>query len=278
MKFLGAHVSTAGGLDQAPLNAMEIGAKAFALFVKPQRQWVAPPLSEEAIASFKKNLEKSGIAPSMVLPHASYLINMASPKEEARAKSVESLICELKRCRDLGLSLLNIHPGSIVGVGTREEGVGRIVESVDKALAEVPDVTLVLENTAGQGSYLGSAFWEIQGVIERAEQPDRIGVCLDTCHLYGAGFDLSADEGFEKMVAEFDEVIGFGKLRGMHLNDTNVKLASHTDRHAPIGEGVLGWETFARIMRDDRFNDIPMVLETPDPSKWAEEIRRMYLL
>ena len=278
MKFLGAHVSTAGGLDQAPLNAMEIGAKAFALFVKPQRQWVAPPLSEEAIASFKKNLSASGIVPEKVLPHASYLINMASPDDAARAKSLESLKGEMRRCAELGLPWLNIHPGSIVGVGTREEGVIRIADTVNKALAEVPDVTIVLENTAGQGSYLGSAFEELEGVLDRVKEIDRMGVCLDTAHLYGAGFDLSTDEGFAAALSEFDRVIGFKMLRGMHLNDTKVKLASRTDRHAPIGEGVLGWETFGRIMKDDRFDDIPMVLETPDPSKWAEEIRRMYTL
>ena len=278
MKYLGAHVSTAGGLDKAPLNAMEIGARAFALFVKPQRQWIAPPLTEEAIASFKANLATSGISPAKVLPHASYLINMASPDDAARAKSLDSLICEMRRCAELGLPWLNIHPGSIVGVGTREEGVVRIADTVNKALAEVPDVTIVLENTAGQGSYLGSAFEELAGVIERVPAADRLGVCLDTAHLYGAGFDLSTDEGFARTMDEFDRIIGFKMLRGMHLNDTKVKRASRTDRHAPIGEGVLNWETFGRIMHDDRFDDIPMVLETPDPSKWAEEIRRMYTL
>ena len=274
-KFVGAHVSAAGGVEQAPLNALAIGASAFALFVKPQRQWNAPPLSPAAIAAFAANLQKAGIKTDNVLPHASYLINMATPDEGARARAVESLVGELEKCRQLSLPGLNIHPGSYLKAGTPEEGCARIADSIDKALAAVPDVSVILENTAGQGSYLGSRFEELALVIEKAADKARVGVCLDTAHLYGAGFDIATPDGFARAFNEFDRVVGFSRLRGMHLNDTAVQCGSHTDRHACIGEGRLGWDTFRKIMDDPRFDGIPLVLETPDPERWADETRRL---
>ena len=274
-KFVGAHVSTAGGVEQAPRNAQAIGASAFALFVKPQRQWKAPPLKPAAIAAFSDGLAAAGISPRHVLPHASYLINMATPDEAARMRAVDSLVGELERCRELGLPGLNIHPGSTVGTGTPEEGCERIADSVNRALAAVPDVAIILENTAGQGSYLGSRFEELAHVIAHVADASRVGVCLDTAHLYGAGFDIADAAGWERALGAFDRAVGFARLRGLHLNDTAAACGSHVDRHAPIGQGNLGWETFARIMRDDRFNDMPLVLETPDPDGWAEEIRRL---
>ncbi len=274
-KYWGAHVSTAGGVDQAPLNARAIGATAFALFVKPQRQWKAPPLAKRTIDAFAENLALAGISPKFVLPHASYLINMATPDEEARLRAVDSLIGELEKCLELGLPGLNIHPGSYVKVGTPEEGCLRIADSINRALDAVPEVSVILENTAGQGSYLGSRFEELALVIEHVKDGDRVGVCLDTAHLYGAGFDIVTDDGWARMAEDFDRVIGFGRLRGMHLNDTAVKLGSHTDRHALLGTGCLGWSTFARIARDKRFDNMPLVLETPDPELWADEIRRL---
>ena len=278
MKFVGAHVSTEGGVDKAPLNAAHIGAKSFALFVKPQRQWLAPPLKPGVAEAFSANLKTAGIDPSKVLPHASYLINMANPDEEKRLSAVDSLIGELRRCDELGLSLLNIHPGSLLKTGTKKEAAARVADSVNRATATVQRVTVVLENTAGQGSYTGSSFDELAWMIEGVKDKSRVGVCLDTAHLYGAGFDISTDDGFDKMINEFAKIVGFDKLRGLHLNDTKVQCGSHTDRHALIGEGVLGWKTFARIMHDERFDNIPQVLETPDPDKWAEEIRRLYEL
>lgn len=274
-KYWGAHVSTAGGVDQAPINAKAIGASAFALFVKPQRQWKAPPLSKKTIDAFAENLASAGISSKYVLPHASYLINMATPDEEARMRAVDSLIGELEKCRELSLPGLNIHPGSYVKTGTPEEGCLRIADSVNRALATVPEVSIILENTAGQGSYLGSRFEELALIIEHVNDDARVGVCLDTAHLYGAGFDIASDDGWEQMTEAFDRIIGFERLRGMHLNDTAVKLASHTDRHALLGTGCLGWETFARIAKDTRFDNMPLVLETPDPELWADEIRRL---
>ncbi len=274
-KFIGAHVSTSGGVDQAPLNAVEIGANAFALFVKPQRQWISKPYTTETVELFKRNLEESGIKPENVLPHASYLINMATPDEPARAKSLESLIGELDKCRELGLKTLNIHPGSFLKTGTVEEGCLRVAATINLALSTTEGVTIVLENTAGQGSYLGSRFEELRLIIDNVNDKERVAVCLDTAHLYGAGFNIASADGLEKTLDEFGKIIGFDRLRGMHFNDTMVSLGSHVDRHAPIGDGNLGWDTFAGIMEDSRFDGIPLILETPEPESWADEIRRL---
>ncbi|MBR0056746.1 MAG: deoxyribonuclease IV [Kiritimatiellae bacterium] len=274
-KFIGAHVSTAGGVENAPLNAAAIGAGAFALFVKPQRQWAAPPLEMGTVARFASNLAKSGIAARMALPHASYLINLASPQEEARMRSVESLAGEMAICRQLSLTMINVHPGSFLKEGTREEACARIADSIDRVLALVDGVDVVLENTAGQGSYLGSRFEELALVIGKVADSGRVGVCIDTAHAYGAGLDIATPGGFERVFEDFDRVVGFDRLRAMHLNDTAADCGSHVDRHAGLGRGTLGWSTFRRIMEDQRFDGMPLVLETPDPEKWAEEIRRL---
>ncbi len=278
MKYVGAHVSTEGGVDRAPLNAQAIGAKAFALFVKPQRQWIAPPLRAGVAEAFKANCASAGIDLANVLPHASYLINMATPDDAARERAVDSLVGELRRCAELGLAGLNIHPGSSLKTGTMQEACARVSDSINRALTAVPGVSVIIENTAGQGSYLGSRFEELAWIIDGVADKSRIGVCLDTAHLYGAGFDIADPGGYEKTFKEFSKAVGFAKLRALHLNDTKVAGGSHVDRHACIGDGVLGWETFARIMHDDRFETIPLVLETPDPDKWADEIRRLYEL
>ena len=278
MKYLGAHVSTEGGVDKAPVNAQAIGAKAFALFVKPQRQWIAPPLKAGVVEAFKANCASAGIDLVHVLPHASYLINMATPDEAARLRAVDSLVGELRRCAELGLVGLNIHPGSSLKTGTPQEACARVSDSINRALEAVSDVKVIVENTAGQGSYLGSRFEELAWIIDGVTDKSRVGVCLDTAHLFGAGFDIADAAGYEKTFKEFSKAVGFDKLRALHLNDTKVAGGSHVDRHACIGDGVLGWETFARIMHDDRFDAIPLVLETPDPEKWAEEIRRLYEL
>lgn len=278
MKFIGAHVSTEGGVDKAPLNAGAIGARAFALFVKPQRQWIAPPLKQETVDAFAENLKKSGIFPENVLPHASYLINMANPDNEARSKAVDSLVGELERCAALGLPGLNIHPGSYLKTGTREEALERIADSINQAHSRVAGVSVILENTAGQGSYLGSTFEELAAIISSVNDQSRVGICIDTAHLHGAGYDLTTDCGYGKITETLANIPFFGKLRGLHLNDTNVELGSHKDRHAPIGDGLLGWSVFKRIVSDEIFENIPLVLETPEPERWAEEIRRLYEL
>lgn len=276
-KFVGAHVSTAGGLWQAPLNAAAIGAGAFALFVKPQKSWTAPPLAESTIERFAGNLAKAGIEARNVLPHAGYLINLASPIPEAREKSIASLVGEMEKCRQLSLPMINVHPGSYVKIGTPEAACLRVADSIGQALRAVEGVDIVVENTAGQGSYLGAPFEELALIIENVAEGlrGRVGVCIDTAHAYGAGHDIATPDGFQKTFAEFGRVVGFDRLRAMHFNDTAVALGSHSDRHAQIGEGSLGWQTFRRIMEDPRFDGIPLVLETPDGEKWAEEIRRL---
>lgn len=278
MKFVGPHVSTRGGVEQAPLNAARIGARAFGLFVKNQRQWRAPPPAAATRAAFAANLSAHGYHAGVVLPHAGYLINLASPDPGAHARSTAALADELRRCAALGLRCLNLHPGSHLRRITTEEAVQRVARAVDKALAEAPGVTVVLENTAGQGGCLGATLDELAAIIALVEDRERVGVCLDTAHLFAAGCDLRSPAGYEEVMATFDKTIGFPRLRGMHFNDTNVGVGSRVDRHAPLGEGHLGWATFARLMRDPRLDGLPLILETPDEARWPEEIRRLYEL
>ncbi len=278
MKYIGAHVSISGGVENAPLNAHAIGARAFAMFTKNQRQWSAPPVSEESAAAFRENCRKFGYAPELILPHDTYLINLGQPDSEKRAKSLAAFKDELSRCRRLGLVRLNFHPGSHLNLVSLEEELRLIAESVREAVDSVPDVVAVYENTAGQGSNVGNRFEELATMLELTDRPGRVGVCLDTCHTYAAGYDLATEEGFEKTFAEFSRLIGFGFLKGMHLNDSKSKLGGRLDRHDSIGRGELGWETFRRLMRDPRFDGIPLILETPDDSIWAQEIAELQRL
>ncbi len=277
-KFVGAHVSAAGGVYNAPLNAMAIGAKAFALFTKNQRQWKAKPLDEETIVKFKANLEKSGISPRHVLPHDSYLINLGHPEEQKRQKSLDAFIDEVRRCAQLGLDRLNFHPGSHLKKMSEEACLERIAEAMNITLEETEGVTLVIENTAGQGSNLGYRFEHLAYLIDKTRDKSRVGVCLDTCHMFTAGYDIRTKESYEETMKEFDTIVGFGYLKGMHINDAKPKLGSRVDRHHSLGKGEIGWEAFALIMNDPRMDDIPLVLETIDESIWAEEIAALYRL
>jgi len=293
MKFVGAHVSVSGGVDKAPLNAMKIGAKAFAMFTKNQRQWVAKPLEDKMIESFKTNLKKSGILPKHVLPHDSYLINLGNPDIEKLEKSREAFIDELKRCDQLGLEMLNFHPGShLVKVAKRDplyqekimeaelECLDLIAKSMNLAIEATKDlnVKLVIENTAGQGTNLGYKFEHLAHLIDKIEDKSRVGVCLDTCHTFTAGYDLRTKEAYKQTMDEFDRIVGFEYLSGMHLNDSKPKLGSRVDRHHSLGQGELGWDTFRFIMNDSRMDDIPLILETIDDTIWAEEIAELYKL
>ncbi|SFP79166.1 deoxyribonuclease IV [Hydrogenimonas thermophila] len=275
-KFVGAHVSASGGVYNAPLNAKAIGAKAFALFTKNQRQWKAKPLDEKTIEKFKTNLKESGIEPKHVLPHDSYLINLGHPEDEKRQKSLEAFIDEVKRCEQLGLDKLNFHPGSHLKKISEEECLDRIAEAMNITLNETEGVTLVLENTAGQGSNLGYKFEHLAYLIDKCEDKSRVGVCLDTCHTFTAGYDLRTREAYEKTMNEFDTIVGFEYLRGMHINDSKPPLGSRVDRHHSLGQGELGWEPFKFIMNDPRMDDIPLILETIDESIWAQEIQALY--
>ncbi|MCH9813899.1 MAG: deoxyribonuclease IV [Epsilonproteobacteria bacterium] len=276
MKYIGAHVSASGGVYNAPLNAKAIGAKAFALFTKNQRQWKAKPLDSEVIDLFKKNLEMAEILPKHVLPHDSYLINLGHPEEEKRQKSLDAFIDEVQRCEQLGLDRLNFHPGSHLKKITTEECLERISESMNETLRQTNDVTLVIENTAGQGSNLGFAFEHLGFLIDNSIDKDRVGVCIDTCHMFTAGYDIRTKEAYDKTWGEFDEIIGAKYLKGMHINDSKPELGSRVDRHDSLGKGKIGLDAFRFIMNDDRMDDIPLVLETIDETIWDQEIELLY--
>lgn len=275
MKHIGPHVSASGGVENAPLNAMQVGANAFALFTKNQRQWFSTPLSDKSISAFKENLEKSGISADYVLPHDSYLINLGSPDAEGLEKSRKSFLEEMQRCEQLGLKMLNFHPGSHLKQISLEECLTRIAESINMSLNKTQGVTAVIENTAGQGSNVGFSFQHIAYIIDKVEDKSRVGVCIDTCHTYSAGYDLKTEEGYLQTWQEFDETIGKNYLRAVHLNDTKKEFGSRVDRHESIGKGLLGMEFFERFMKDSRFDNIPLILETPDETLWAEEIKML---
>jgi len=272
-KYIGAHVSAAGGVENAPVNAHKIGATAFALFTKNQRQWKAKPLTDENIKKFKENCEKYGYKPGQILPHDSYLINLGHPEKEALQKSRDAFLDEMQRCEQLGIDRLNFHPGSHLNKISEKECLATIANSINLALEKTKGVTAVIENTAGQGTNLGFSFYQIKEIIGQVEDKSRVGVCIDTCHAYSAGYDIL--NNFENVFNEFEDVIGFGYLKGMHLNDSKKELASKVDRHHSMGEGTLGWEPFRMIMNDSRFDGIPLILETPDDQRWAEEIKTL---
>ncbi|WP_294480640.1 deoxyribonuclease IV [uncultured Victivallis sp.] len=272
MKYIGAHVSISGGVENAPVNAHRLGATAFAMFTKNQRQWSAPPLSPESIAAFRANCEAFGYRPEQILPHDTYLINLGQPDPEKRKRSLAAFVDELARCRELGLVKLNFHPGSHLKEVTLEEELRLIAASVREAVDTVPGVTAVFENTAGQGTNVGFAFEQIAEMLELVDRPGRVGVCIDTCHSYAAGYDLKTPEGYERTFAEFERLIGFQYLQGMHLNDSKSVLGGRLDRHNSIGAGELGLEFFRRLMQDERFDGIPLILETPNEEIWAAEI------
>lgn len=272
MKYIGAHVSTEGGVDRSPEVANKIGANAFALFTKNQKRWVGKPLSSSEISSFKNNLVKFNLNPDYILPHDSYLINLGSPKEDGLQKSRDAFLDEMQRCEQLGLKLLNFHPGSHLKEISEEACLDLIAESINLALQQTNGVTAVIENTAGQGSNLGYRFEQLAYIIERIEDKSRVGVCLDTCHTFTAGYDLSTEEGYNQTFDDFERIVGFKYLKGIHLNDSKKECGSRVDRHDSIGKGFLGMEFFIRFMNDARFDNMPIILETPDDTIWKEEI------
>ena len=272
MKRIGAHVSASGGVFNAPLNAAKIEADAFAMFVKNQRRWDAPPLSAEEIVAFKDALKQSGISAEHVLVHDSYLINLGHPREAEREKSLNAFIDEIRRCEALGLKLLNFHPGSHLNEISAQVCLDNIAGALNFAIANTAGVKLVLENTAGQGSNLGYDFAQLAYVIDKISNKDRIGVCIDTCHAFAAGYDLRSPQTYERTMSEFDRAIGYKFLSGMHLNDTKNELGVRKDRHESLGRGFLGLAAFENIMNDPNIDEIPLILETIDESIWAEEI------
>lgn len=283
MKYIGAHVSSGGGVENAPVNAREIGATAFALFTKNQKQWVSAPLSDKSISLFKERCAEFGYPPESILPHDSYLINLGHPQEEGLSKSRAAFTDEMTRCSQLGLDRLNFHPGSHLQQISETECLRRIAESINIALGKTAGVTAVIENTAGQGSNMGFRFEHLAEIISQVEDKSRVGVCIDTCHAFAAGYNLIPasggglfeDASFESVFKEFDRIVGFKYLRGMHLNDAKKPLGSKVDRHESLGGGMIGKDLFRKIMEDSRFDGIPLILETPNPEIWKDEIREL---
>ena len=278
MKYVGAHVSAGGGVENAPLNANEIGARAFALFTKNQRQWKASPLTLATIKAFRENCEKYDYRPFQILPHDSYLINLGHPDNEALEKSRAAFLDEMQRCEQLGLDRLNFHPGGHLNVIGEEECLGRIAESINIALDKTKGVIAVIENTAGQGSNMGYKFEQLRIIIDKVNDKSRVGVCIDTCHAFVSGYNIKTTEGYLETFNMFDTVVGFKYLKGMHLNDTKKELGTKVDRHDSIGKGFLGEDTFSMLMNDSRFDDLPLILETPDETLYAAEIKNLYSL
>ncbi|AUH01206.1 deoxyribonuclease IV [Prodigiosinella confusarubida] len=272
MKYVGAHVSASGGVDQAVIRAHELNATAFALFTKNQRQWQAPPLAPEIISKFKAACAQYGYTSAQILPHDSYLINLGHPDDEALQKSRIAFIDEMYRCQQLGLTMLNFHPGSHLRQITERQCLARIAESINIALEASQGVTAVIENTAGQGSNLGFRFEQLAEIIHQVEDKSRVGVCIDTCHTFAGGYDLRTEADCDHTFTELENVVGFTYLRGMHLNDAKSEFGSRVDRHHSLGEGNIGKTVFSYIMRDPRFDGIPLILETINSAIWAEEI------
>ncbi len=288
-KFVGAHTSASGGVFNAVLEAENISAKAFALFTKNQKRWDAKPFDTKTLDKWFKTLDESGILPKHILPHDSYLINLGHPEEEKLLKSRNAFIDELQRCEVLGLDRLNFHPGSHLVKLTKKQKEDEalvwevekkcldvIAESVNIALDKTNGVCAVIENTAGQGSNLGYKFEHLAYIIDKVEDKSRVGVCIDTCHMFTAGYDIRTKEAYEATWSEFGEKVGFEYLKGMHINDSKPPLGSRVDRHHSLGKGEIGLDAFRMIMNDSRMNDIPLILETIDPSIWSEEIKLLY--
>lgn len=278
MKYIGAHVSAAGGVENAPVNANEIGAKAFALFTKNQRQWTANPLTLASIKAFRQNCEKYDFKPFQILPHDSYLINLGHPDKEQLDKSRAAFLDEMQRCEQLGLDRLNFHPGSHLKAISEEECLILIAESINFVLDKTKGVTAVIENTAGQGTNMGHKFEHLRFIIDKVNDKSRVGVCIDTCHTYVSGYNIKTPEGYAETFSMFDNIVGFKYLKGMHLNDTKKELNSRVDRHDSIGKGFLSGNSFSMLMNDKRFDNLPLILETPDDSLWEAEIKSLYSL
>lgn len=278
MKYIGAHISASGGVENAPLNAKEIGAKAFAFFTRNQRQWVSKPYETKSIDLFKSRCDELGFLPDNILPHGSYLINLGHPEEEALQKSRAAFLDEMLRCEQLGLNRYNFHPGSHLHKMDVDACLDRIAESINFALDKTKGVTAVIENTAGQGTNLGHTFEQIAHIIDKVEDKSRVGVCIDTAHALAAGYEIRTREGFDETFDNFNKIVGIEYLKGMHINDSKKEVGTRVDRHDSLGKGVMSMDLFSFIMNDSRFDNMPLILETPDADIWAEEIKMLYSL
>lgn len=272
MKYIGAHVAVDGGVASAPLNARQIGAGAFALFTRNPSRWKSEPLLPADIEAFKRNCADCGYTPDRILPHDSYLINLGAKDPKKLFMSRAAFLDEMQRCEQLGLTMLNFHPGSHLNEMTEEECLDRIASSINKTLAATSGVKAVIENTAGQGSNLGYSFEQLARIVSLIDDKERVGICIDSCHAFAAGYDLSTPDGYNQMWQHFDQTIGLQYLSAMHLNDSKKGLGSHVDRHESLGLGAIGKPFFEMLMADPRLNNIPLILETPNPDLWPAEI------
>lgn len=276
MKYIGAHVSAEGGVSNAPIEAAELGATAFALFTRVPSRWKSPEISQAEAEKFKENCARLGFQPAHILPHDSFLINLGSPDKQKLHLSKVAFLDEMKRCEQLGLTMLNFHPGSHMGEMDQDACLKLIAENINRTLEQTMGVKAVIETTAGQGTNLGHEFEQIATIIHHIEDKSRVGVCVDTCHSFVAGYDMTTPETYEETWKKFDSIIGFNYLSGMHLNDAKKGLGSRIDRHEVIGQGNLGNVFFEMLMKDPRMDNIPLILETPDPLLWQQEIAWLF--
>lgn len=271
MKYIGAHVSATPSIGAAPAEAHSLGADAFAFNLIDPLRWNTPRYSDEDIQSFRSACEAYGYSSVQILPHSAFVVNLASPDSRKLNMSRATFVDEIRRCGQLGIDRLNFHPGSHLRQIAEGDALRRVSDSINYALDKTQGVTAVIENTAGQGSALGYSFEHLAAIIDGVEDKSRVGVCIDTCHATAAGYELGG-ESYDATWAAFDSIVGFKYLRGMHLNDAMRPAGSRIDRHASIGKGTLGSDFFSRLMGDVRFDGIPLILETPDPSVWKIEI------
>ncbi|CAL4319650.1 deoxyribonuclease IV [Buchnera aphidicola] len=272
MKYIGAHVSAAGGLKMAVIRAHELGATAFSFFTKNQRRWKSLPLSELEILDFKTACTKYKFKKSKILPHSSYLINLCHPEKKLLKKSRKAFIDELYRCQQLGLLYLNFHPGSFLREINKDKSLQLVSDSINIALEKVKGVSAVIENTAGQGTNIGFCFEQLFKIIQKVDDKSRVGICIDTCHLFSSGYDLRTEKDCRNTFKLFKEIIGFKYLKGMHLNDSKSTFNSRLDRHHNLGKGNIGIIPFNWIIKQKEFENIPLILETTDSSLWKQEI------
>ena len=277
-KYVGAHVSAAGGVENTPQNAATIGARAFAFFTKNQRQWSAKAITQKQTEEFLKELEEHGFTPESVLPHDSYLINLGHPDQEKREKSLEAFVDELQRCEQLGLTYLNFHPGSHLREISEQESLKLVADSINRALDVTSFTKAVIENTAGQGSNLGYKFEHLAEIIRHVEDQERVGVCLDTCHIFAAGYPITERADYLATVRHFDRTVGLDYLKVIHVNDSKKPFASRRDRHEHIGKGEIGLEAFRHLVNDRRLKKVFMVLETPKEADLKDDVKNLKLL
>lgn len=276
MKYVGAHMSIAKGFHDAVFKSIKMKANAMAFFVQSPRSWNSKPLNESLIIQFKKACQENNINPKkQILVHGSYMTNLSNPEKEKRAMSSSLILEEMKKCELLGIGLFNVHPGSTLGKISKKKAITFLAEEINKLIKKTNSIVFVIETMAGQGNTLGESFQELKNIIDLIEDKTRIGVCIDTCHIYSAGYNIKTKEAFDKVFSSFDKIIGFEYLRGMHLNDSKTPFNSKKDRHEHLGKGSIGLDVFKFIMEDPRFDNIPLIIETPDPNNYPNEIEKL---